>query len=165
MTLQESSPNIDLVVTYDSLSKSCAIQGTMSGSTMQMAIESDSASTAHGVYAGMSFIMGGSTYSVSGYADDNGGLVKTVFNISSDGYSSYFIEGFDSTGNLRFAETSSNDSTWIIDTTYSDIAPADRLWRPGVRCGIYDLWRHTIADRLALASSKVAARKRIGTVE
>jgi len=123
MTLQESSQNSSLVITYDSSSQSSAIQNAMSGSTMRMAIKSDSASTAHGVYAEMSFIDGGSTYSVSGYADDNGGLVKTVFDIGSDYYSSYFFEGFDSTGNLLLAETSSDDSTWNIDTFYSDTAP------------------------------------------
>jgi hypothetical protein len=117
-----------LTITYDSATKSSAFQIVSGTMTYTMAIEIDSSSTTHGVYVNLASgsTSSGYSYSLSGYADDNGGLVKTTVDYTTDStgtflYGSY-IEGFDGTGTLTYAVASSDGTTWSA-TTYTSQIP------------------------------------------
>jgi hypothetical protein len=124
-----------LTITYDSATKSCAFQIVAENDTYTMAIEIDPSSTTHGVYVNLTSVTTPSvfSYALSGYADDNGGLVATTYTYNS--LNNYYIEGFDGTGTLTFAEVSSDDKTWTVSTAYASQTPVTNYGAQETKAG------------------------------
>lgn len=128
MSINDNCRDITLVITYDSSTGSSAFNIADScGDNLLMAIEHDSTSAANGVFARLSMVWAEeASYSVTGYADDNGGLVVTentfpvIFNNTAVSVTFYFKEGFDGKGYLLLAETSTDGSEWTINDKYND---------------------------------------------
>jgi len=130
MAVDDTCRDINVAITYDSSTGSSAFKVVDSfGDNLLMAIEHDPASTANGVYASMNLEWAeGTSYNVTGYADDNGGLVIAEIVIPSNpgtdeaSKTFYFREGFDGKGHLLLAETSSDGETWTTSDKYNDTA-------------------------------------------
>lgn len=97
------------IITYDdSLKASAFVMTSVDGTSgMSLTMRENSESTAHGVYISFNMTSGSNTYSVTGYADDNGGNLKAIIS-SGTGLSKVTIEGscdFDAAGNCTESGT------------------------------------------------------------
>jgi hypothetical protein len=128
MSQTNSVSRSTFIMTYDSVTNSSAFKIDMIVCTYQLAIQKDASSLNNGVFVYESVTMtttSDTSYSIYGYADDNGGLVQSTlaYTIGSV-ISNYYKEGFNANGILVYAAWSVTDiNSLTIDPTFTDTTP------------------------------------------
>lgn len=122
-SVQMSIPadSMTLTIAYDGNDGSGAFGLVMTGlGSFQMSLAPDSTSKADGASVSMTETGSENTYSVYGYADDNGGIVNTAIGSTTSTW--YWEEGFDGTGTLIFQADSTSSLTAVVDSYVSTSA-------------------------------------------
>jgi hypothetical protein len=112
-----------MTIAYDDTDQSGAFKmDDGQGDTFQMSLDPDSTSSTNGASANLTVSTSSmGTFSIYGYADDNGGIVTTTITpATNSGMSTmYWEEGFDNTGTLVYQASSSTDTAALASATAS----------------------------------------------